>query len=44
MNVTLEEAYIVKKQLSLNLHYVSVSKIREKFEPLIMVSARGEIT
>jgi hypothetical protein len=27
MSVTIEEAYIVKKQMSLNLHFVSASKI-----------------
>ena len=34
---------MVKKQISLNLHYVSCNKIRERFEPMIMVSARGDM-
>ena len=41
--VTVEEAYMVKKQLSLNLHFVSCEKMRAKFEPQLMMSARGTV-
>lgn len=44
LSVTLEEAYIVKKQMSLNLQFLSCAKIQQRFEPLIMVSTRGDIS
>lgn len=44
LNVTIEEAYIAKKQLSLNIHFVSCGKIKQRFEPLIMATTRGDLS